>query len=255
MGVSILIASGKGGVGKSQVAINLAAALHSVGVKPVLVDGNLPTPDLSLYLDLPMDSKTFNDLLAERATADEVVISHESTGLRVVPSSIQLSLLEEFQTKKVTRGFEKFKGVSDTVIIDSAPGLGKEVIQAARAADKVIVVATPDITSLTGAYKTVQLCRMLGKDVTGVLLNRVGRFKSELSDAAVLNMMDQLPILGKIPEDRYLAASSMRAKPVVQAFPHSPSARAFRRLACTLTGQPFREEPLVEEVYHLLGMK
>ena len=93
MGVSILIASGKGGVGKSQVAINLAAALHSVGVKPVLVDGNLPTPDLSLYLDLPMDSKTFNDLLAERATADEVVLTHDGTGLKVVPSSIQLSLL------------------------------------------------------------------------------------------------------------------------------------------------------------------
>jgi MinD-like ATPase involved in chromosome partitioning or flagellar assembly len=155
----------------------------------------------------------------------------------------------------VTKGFERFKSLADTVIIDSAPGLGKEVIQAARSADRVIVVATPDITSLTGAYKSVQLCKMLGKEVSGIVLNRVGRSKRELSDAAVQSMMDGLPILGKIPEDKFLASSAMRAMPVLQAYPHAPSSRAFKRLACTLTGQAYVENPFAEEIYNLFGIK
>ena len=255
MGVAILIASGKGGVGKSQVSINLASALVSLGFQPLVVDGNLPAPDLGLYLDIPIDRKTLNDLLAERATPEEVIYTHAASGIRVVPSSVQLSLVEEFDSKKVSKGLDRLKGLGDTIIIDSAPGLGKEVVQAAKAADKVIVVATPDIPSLTGAYKSVQLCKMLGKDVPGMVLNRVGRFKSELSDAAVQSMMDGLPILGRIPEDKYLAGASMRSQTVVKMFPHSPSARAFKKLACTLTGQAFVENPMKEELYNLLGMK
>lgn len=251
----IVIASGKGGVGKSQVAINLTSALSQIGFKPLLIDGNLPAPDISLYLDIPMDRKTFNDLLAERASPEEVVVDHAQSGLRVVPSSVKLSLLEEFDAKKVSKGFDKLKNLGDAVIIDSPPGLGKDVVQAARAADKVLIVATPDIPSLTGAYKSVQLCKMLGKEVAGVILNRTGRFKSELSDAAVTSMMDGLPILGKIPEDRYLAASAIKSMPVMKLYPHAPSSRAFKKLACTLTGQQFRENAVADEMCHLLGIK
>lgn len=255
MGTSILITSGKGGVGKSQVSINLSTALCAAGIKAVLVDGNLPAPDIALYLDIPMDRKTFNDLLAERATPEEVVFSQPQSGLKIVTSSVQLSLVEEFDAKKVSKGLEKLKGQGDTVIIDSAPGLGKEVVQAARAADKVLVVATPDIPSLTGAYKSVQLCKMLGKEVPGIILNRTGRTRNELTDAAVSSMMDGLPILGRIPEDNYLASAALKCQPVVKEYPHSPSARAFRKLAYGLAGLPYGENAIAESLMHTLGMK
>ncbi|MFH0835837.1 MAG: AAA family ATPase, partial [Candidatus Micrarchaeota archaeon] len=213
MGTSFLVSSGKGGVGKTQTAINLGTALSLFGADVLIIDGNLPTPDISLYYGIPSEVKTLNDVIRGDAKPEKAIYTHPETGLKIMPASVQMNAakgLTQDKIKATLKGLTKYAG---TLVIDSAPGLGAEVVTAMRASDQCIVVTNPEIPALTDAFKTIQLANYIGADVVGVVLTRTGRYRGELDDATIrATLGDDVPIIGKIPEDYHVPIAALRSQ-------------------------------------------
>lgn len=253
MGMTLAVASGKGGVGKTQTAINLGAALSLNGRKAIVVDGNMPTPDVSLYLGIQAP-KTLNDVLAGKAVVEEAVYKHE-TGLHVLPASVRLKDINGFGEKAFGALVKKLKHSYEMVFIDCPPGLEAGVINIVRHADKILLVSTPEFVSLADAYKTAALSEAAGKEVRGVILNRTGRFRGEVKGGEIGVLLDKHPVIGRVPEDASVPIGAVNSNPVVTAFPHSPAARAFKRIAANLVGEEYGENAFVETALHFLNHK
>ena len=253
MGITFAVASGKGGVGKTQTAINLGAALALKGRKVIVVDGNIPTPDVSFYLGIE-PVKTLNDVLAGKATLEQALYKHE-TGLHVLLANVRLKDVNRFDEKAFNTLIKKIKLDYEMAFIDCPPGLDASVVSTMRHADEVLLVCNPELASMADALKTVALSEAAGKQVRGVVLNRTGRFKGELDAEEINGFLNQHTIIGRVPEDASVPISSMKFKPVVTAFPHSPAARALKRIAARLDGTSYRENPLIEQTMHFLNIK
>ncbi|MFH1107089.1 MAG: P-loop NTPase [Candidatus Micrarchaeota archaeon] len=238
---SFVIGSGKGGVGKTQTTINLGAALAHFGGDVTIVDGNLPVPDVSLYFAVPFNIKTLNDVIRGRAEVEEATYTHHS-GLKIIPSDINLNSLNGITQDEFSRTLKRLKKSSKSVLlVDSAPGLGAEFISAAKTADRMFVVTNPELPALSAAYKTIQVAEAIGVEVAGVILNRVGRYKGELSEHEIREVIGDHPIR-KIPEDSAVPTAGIMAQPVVAAFPKSPAAIAFKKIAAEIMGVDYKEQ-------------
>lgn len=237
---AFIVSSGKGGVGKTQTVINLGTALSLFGGDVTIVDGNLPVPDVSLYFAVPFEVKTLNDYIKGKAALKDATYEHES-GLKVIPSNINLRSLEGITQEDFTRALKRMKKERGTLVIDSAPGLGAEFIAAAKGADHMFVVTNPELPALSAAYKTIQVAETIGVEVAAVIINRVGRFNGELTEEEIREIIGDHPIR-KIPEDPAVPTASLMAQSVVTAFPKSPSAIAYKRLAAEIMGVDYKEK-------------
>ncbi|MFH1200308.1 MAG: P-loop NTPase [Candidatus Micrarchaeota archaeon] len=237
---AFVIGSGKGGVGKTQTAINLGAALAGFGGDVTVVDGNLPVPDVSLYFAVPFSVRTLNDVIHGKCGVEEATYTHAS-GLKIIPSNISLDSLHGITQDEFSRTLKRLKKTSKSVLlIDSAPGLGAEFIAAAKAADRIFVVTNPELPALSAAYKTIQVAESIGVEVAGVIMNRVGRYNGELSEHEIKEVIGDHPIR-KIPEDPAVPTAGIMAQPAVTAFPKSPAAIAYKKIAAEMMGIDYKE--------------
>ena len=130
----ITITSGKGGVGKTTTAINLAMAINSFGKEVVLVDANLTTPNIGLHLGAPIVPVSLNHVLLGKAKIQDAIYEHES-GTKIIPSSLSINELRRLNHKKLKDVGKRLRKMADFVIYDSAAGLGEEAIAAIESAD------------------------------------------------------------------------------------------------------------------------
>ena len=254
MGIALAIASGKGGVGKSQAAINLGSALAMRGKSVIIVDANLPAPDLSMYLDVRC-TVTLNDVLTGKAKAEEATYSCSLDGLQIMPANTQITAANVFSERNFGSLVQQLKRNNDFVIIDTAPGLSEDVTATLRQVDEVLLISTPEHVSLVDAFKTSIVSQAVKTDVYGVIINRAGRFKGEAEEREIKAILDESKILGRIPEDTSVPVSSRKLEPVIIAFPHSPAARAFKRIAARMVGEHYEENPVRERLLHFLNMR
>lgn len=232
-----VIASGKGGVGKTTTAINLAAALNSLKENTILVDANLTTPDLGVYLGAPIVPVSLTHVLLGKADIDEAIYEHDS-GTKIVPCSLSLKEMEKIKPEKLAEISKKLKKLADYVILDSAAGLGEEVLKSIEASDEVILVANPELPSITDALKTAKIAENLGKQVKGVIITRVKKDGLDMPFNNVKEMLE-LPILGIIPEDSKVRHSHVLKDAVFHTHPKSQSARAYKEIAMKITGKNY----------------
>ena len=233
----IVVTSGKGGVGKTTSAINLAAAINYFGQDVLVIDGNLSTPNVGIHLNAPEVPINLNHVLKGEAEPFEAVYKHES-GMKIMPSSLSVKELKRTRPERMKNFKKDFRKIADYVIIDSAAGLGQEASCAIDVADELIIVTNPEMPAITDALKTVKLAEQMKKPVIGIIVTRVKKDNIELSPEVVREMLES-PILGMIPEDDDVRKSISMKRAVVHSHPKSNAARAYKEIAAKMLNVPY----------------
>jgi len=240
MGKVIVITSGKGGVGKTTTAINLAAALNALDEDVLIVDANLTTPNVGLHLGAPIVPVSLNHILNGKAEIEDAIYKHES-GTKVIPSSLSIKESSKINGKKLANFTKKLKKYSGFIILDSSAGLGEEALKAIEAAEELIIVTNPELPAVTDALKTIKTAEKLGKDVKGVIVNRVKKEKGEMKLSAIEDMLE-LPILGIVPEDKHIKRSLALRDAAFHIYPKAKVSKAYRKIAAKIAGKPELKE-------------
>ncbi|MEM5828115.1 MAG: AAA family ATPase [Candidatus Aenigmatarchaeota archaeon] len=204
----IAILSGKGGVGKTTIAINIANVLSTYFRRKVLiVDTNFTTSHLGLSLGIFYPQGNLNKVLRDEMEIEEAIHNY-SLGLDLLPLSLSVRDLEGIDITKFPRVLEKVNYRYDYIILDAAPGLGREAIISIKNADKVLYVALPIIQSIVDIVRTQEVVREFEKKEIGVILNMVRNKPYEVKDEEVESLTN-LKVIGRIPYDeRFLIANA-----------------------------------------------
>lgn len=247
MGRIIVVSSGKGGVGKTTMVANLAAAMAQMGKNVVAVDANLTTSNLGLHLGIPMYPKSLQDVMDGKANMREAIY-HHSAGFKVLPADI--SYIRQLEPKKnqLMNAIYALAESADIVLIDSAAGLGREARAAIETADEMITVTHPEMTALTDALKLTKVAESAGTRNLGIILNMVRGEKHEISDAEVQSFLGS-SLIGKVHESRDVRASIAHKEPVVIHKPDSRPARQITAIAARIAGYQQPEPSLFERMF------
>jgi len=236
----IAITSGKGGVGKTTTAVNLATAMNSFDEDVTLVDVNLTTPNVGIHLGAPVVPITLNHVLSGKAELVDAVYEHES-GTKVIPASLSVSELKKLDDKKLISIGKDLRKISDTIIFDSAAGLGSESLVPLSMADDVIIVTNPEMPAVTDALKTARVLEDMHKNILGVIVTRVRNRNSEMSIKSIQEMLE-LPILGVVPEDDNMQEALTMRNAVVSTHPRSKASKSYMQIAGKILGKEIPEE-------------
>ncbi len=221
------VSSSKGGSGKSTTSINLGVALSKLGREVTVVDGNLATPYLSMYLGAPKVDVTLHHVLSGSAHMKEAVYKH-SSGMKIVPGCLEGH--DGFDNLKLDSLKDYISHLdSDIVLVDGAPGLDEESKAAMKLSSEVLTVTTTELPSVAHSVKTIRLAEKLGKKIAGVVLTRAGH-GSDVKTENVETILNR-PVVGIIPEDGHMKHALMKREPVTSAYPKAPAALAYMDLA------------------------
>ncbi len=235
----IAVTGGKGGVGKTNISVNLAVAWAELGRKVMLLDADLGLANIDVVLGLHPEYDLSHVLRGER-TLDEVVLEGPS-GIQVVPASSgvqEMAELSEAEHAGLIRAFSDLGSELDVLIVDTAAGISDTVVSFSRAAQEILVVVCDEPASITDAYAMIKLLnREYGVDRFRILSNmaRSAQEGKELY-TKICRVTDRyldvmLTYAGSIPYDDQLRKAVKAQKPVVQAFPRSRVAQTFHNLA------------------------
>ncbi len=247
MGLVASVSSCKGGSGKSTTSMNLGVSLAKLGRDVIIVDANLSTPYLSMYLGAPNVPVTLHHVLKGQAKIHDAIYHHES-GAKIIPGSLSMKNFEDIHLGDLQHYLPHLR--SDITILDGAPGLDQEAQASIKLADEVLVVTTPELPSVAQSLKTIRFAQHHNKKITGVVLTRAGH---DL-DLKVKNIQTILEhsIIGIIPEDPYVKRAMVKREPVVHVYPNAPSSVAYQKLAMYLTGHHDQENADVAPGYRFM---
>lgn len=237
----ICIASGKGGVGKTMLTANLAAALAERGKNITAVDANLTTPNLGIHFGIPLSPITLHDVLKGSASIYDALYNHQN-GLKIVPAGLSLKDLRGTDARSLPNALLELLGTTDIILLDSSAGLGREALVAMESSDEIVVIVNPDVSSVTDALKAVRLAKETGVKISGVVVNKRAGRKHELSNNEILGMLEEPKLLAEIPEDVKVSRSIAVRLPVVYRYPHSEASHQIRKLAAQIVGEKYNKE-------------
>ncbi|MDI6762821.1 MAG: MinD/ParA family protein [Thermodesulfobacteriota bacterium] len=245
----ISVTSGKGGVGKTNVVVNLALAFTRLGKKVLVLDADLGLANIDVLLGLA-PRYTVEHLFGREKSFSEILIEGPG-GMRIMPASSGVSgLVDLNETQKLflLDEIDLMAENIDILLIDTGAGISSNVLYFNMAAPESIVIATPEPTSMTDAYALIKVLstRCKKKDFM-MLVNFVsdeeeakGVFKkiSKVADHFLKSL--SIDYLGFIPFDEKLPLAVRHQKPVLEIFPKAPSSRHFEDLARAILERPSR---------------
>jgi flagellar biosynthesis protein FlhG len=241
---TIGITSGKGGVGKTSVAVNLAAALARLRHRVALLDADFALGNVDVLLGLAPEAHLGHVLAGERALKDIVVPAGHD--LRIIPATSGLrhmSALTPVQWRRLADGLDTLNGDIDFLIVDTAAGISDNVVEVLRAAERVVIVTSLEPTAVVDAYAMIKLLTLSEPSLElAVLVNsardeREARLVfSQLDVAADRFLGRRLAFDGFIPHDTTMRDAILAQRPVVDHMPQADASRAFRVLASRLAG-------------------
>lgn len=234
----ILIASGKGGTGKTSTCSHLSVALASEGKKVLAIDTDSGFKGLDITLGLSEKVVfNFSDILSKTTTIDKAVVSfNENLDLLSAPLT---PLSTEYTISHIAKLIDSVYNVYDYILIDCSAGYSYETELFAKISQTAIVVATPDMTSLRGAENIARELEQLGLSNAFLILNRVRPrliLKSLASNIDDAIDATHLPLLGIIPEDEKVISCGNQGKSIFD-FKRSQSATAYKNISSRLLGR------------------
>ena len=238
----IAIASGKGGVGKTVISVNLAVALSRMGRRTMLVDGDFGLANANILLGVNSET-TIADILTSDCSLPDVL--HQGPGgIFLVPGHTGTSLLSNLDRhakRRMADAFRPYAGALDTVILDTPTGIGPQAMRMVAASDVVLLVLSDEPTAFMDAYALVKVLALdHGCTAVTVVTNMVANAKAgealfrHFSDVVCKFLPTELDHLGSIPRDERVRDAVLRKRCLVEAYPDSPAGMAFLGVARTL---------------------
>ena len=237
----ITITSGKGGVGKSNVAVNLAVQLRKIGKRVVIIDADFGLANIEVILGI-VPKYTFSDVMnGEKIITD--IMTEGPMNIKFISggSGVQdLIRLNESQLSYFIKNLYLLDKMADIILIDTGAGLTDAVLCFSRAADEIILVTTPEPTSITDAYALVKTLSAQNKESIPNIKLIVNRVDDEEEGKEIYFKLKQvskrfldvdIEELGYIPYDRALVKSVKLQEPVSLSFPKSEVSRAFESIS------------------------
>lgn len=235
----IAVTSGKGGVGKSNVAVNLAVTLAQSGERVMVMDADMGLANIDVLLGINSKMNLSHVINGECLLEDTIIDG--PAGVKIVPASSGVAAMSDLtpaENAGIIRSFSELTVPVDTLIIDTAAGLSDSVVSYIRASREVIIVVCDEPASITDAYAMIKvLNRDYGMHRFHVLANQAHGIQQGRELYAKLARVSEkyldvaLNFLGTIPYDECLKKAVQKQKSVVETFPRSPSAMAFRQIA------------------------
>lgn len=236
---TMAITSGKGGVGKTLVTVNLAINYARQGLKVLLIDADLGLANLDVVLGLTA-KHTIEDVLNGSLTLDEVAITGP-LGITILPAAsgvAELSNLTEQQKLSLVDHIDHWNADFDVVLVDTGAGISPNVRFFVLAVERIMILVTPDPASITDAYALMKVM-FLNHRVShfDLVVNQVNNEKEAkdvyrtLSQVADKYLNVGMNFVGSIPEDGFLVKAVRQQKPVAELFPDAPASLAFTALS------------------------
>ncbi len=236
VGEIISVQSGKGGVGKTTVALNLAMSLaKDYGKRVLLVDGNISTPHIHIYVkDLDLSKLTLDDILRGKLDFDIDAIQ-KLDALHILPSR-GVRDPDSFSIDDYKSVLYTLKPEFDYIILDSSPGIGTETIANISASDSILFVSGPYVPDAVDVIRIRDLAENMGKKSIGVVLNKVRLFGNHVKPRD-METVSGMPVVGKIPFDHSISKAMALGVPAVHAYPRSKASAEIRRIAALISGE------------------
>jgi len=237
------VGSGKGGVGKSNVVINLALAFDRLGLRVLIMDADLGLANIDVLLGLT-PKYNMSHVLSGQKRLDEVLVDGPGR-VKIMPASSGVQELTRLTDDQKLLFLELLDGLEtdiDVLLIDTGAGISDTVLYFNLAAHERIIVVTPEPTSLTDAYALIKvLYSRHGERHFRILVNSATNESMGKSIFAKLSkvadhFLDGLSLdyLGTIPHDTSVTRSVLQQRPLLEAFPEAPASKAFMQVAETI---------------------
>lgn len=247
----IAVASGKGGVGKTNVTVNLGVALASQGKQVLLMDADLGLANIDVMLGLHPQYNLLHVLDGSKTLAE--IIVEGPAGLKIIPAASGIQKMAELSPAEhagMIQAFSEMEQHIDILLIDSAAGIADSVISFTRAAQEVIIVVCDEPASITDAYALIKLLsREYGVDHIHIITNMTRNIQEgrELFNKILMvceRFLDvNLDFMGIVPFDEDLRRAVKKQRAVVEYLPRSKAAVAFTHLSKKINHWPVVKQP------------
>ncbi|MFZ5943688.1 MAG: MinD/ParA family protein [Bacillota bacterium] len=244
----ITIASGKGGVGKTNFTLNLGLALAEFGQRVLILDADLGMANIDVILGVSPKYNLYHVINGEKEL-EEIIIDGPK-GIRIIPGGsgiYELADLKEWQLERFLIKLSALDSESDYLLIDTGAGISRNVLNFTLAADEIFIVTTPEPTSLTDAYgliKTLNKHKFIGK--IKIIVNKAISYEEGEISAKKLQIVANRflkncnpEIMGYILEDKVVSASVKKQQPFILSYPSSKAAEGVYHLASQICNQHY----------------
>jgi flagellar biosynthesis protein FlhG len=235
----LAVASGKGGVGKTSLVVNLAIAIAQQGQRVVIFDADLGLANIDILLGL-IPRFTLHDVFLGHKDIDDIILEGPHNVL-VIPggSGVQeLANMDYYQRQRLIEGLGRFRNRTDYLIIDTGAGISRNVLGFLGAAQEVVMVVTPEPTAITDAYGIIKiLSKFSAQSQIKIVVNRASSWSeakntmTKLERAAERFLQVQVYPLGYVREDKTVAQAVKEQEPLVLKYPHADASQDIFRLA------------------------
>jgi len=233
------IISGKGGVGKTSITVNLGLALRKMEKEVTLVDTDFDASNLGVHLGEYDHPVKIHDVLEEKADPEDAIFRH-STGIKVVVASNEINRVEP-DTELLRYVLEEASWESDYVLVDCPPGMDSTVEDIIDACDELLIVTTPTKTSATNAAQIIEKAKRMHKPVLGTIVNMSeGDPERELIEREVQKMTES-DVVAEIPHDSMMKEALFEGTPLLHHEPLAEASIKLKELAHSLEGRRYEE--------------